>query len=227
MRAAALEIIGVARSEDPAFTIHGHLESAAEDDAAFLAIGVLGDGDYLMGVSALWTASHFEIPVMIVVADNRSYFNDEMHQERVARMRNRPVENRWVGQRISEPDIDLAGMARAQGAQGFGPVTTVTNLGPTFDKAIAAVEAGALAVVHPAHTQQEGALTHAQRPPGGHGVAGAPWRRLLGDADGRPVRVVVSKRSRAGACSKHHRRDDHGALCRNRRVIGMLERVCC
>jgi hypothetical protein len=62
-------------------------------------------------------------------------------------MRNRPVENRWVGQRISEPDIDIAAIARAQGAQGFGPVTAIGDLGPTFAKAIAAVEAGALAVV--------------------------------------------------------------------------------
>jgi hypothetical protein len=62
-------------------------------------------------------------------------------------MRNRPIENRWVGQRISEPDIDLAAMARAQGAQGFGPVTAIADLGPTFAKAIAAVEAGAVAVV--------------------------------------------------------------------------------
>ena len=62
-------------------------------------------------------------------------------------MRNRPVENRWIGQRISEPDIDLAGMARAQGAQGFGPVTDAAELIPTFEKAIAAVEAGAIVVV--------------------------------------------------------------------------------
>ncbi len=88
-----------------------------------LPVAVCGDGDFLMGVTALWTAAHYRIPLLIVVANNRSFFNDELHQERVARMRNRPVENRWVGQRISEPDIDLAGMARAQGAQGFGPVT--------------------------------------------------------------------------------------------------------
>jgi thiamine pyrophosphate-dependent acetolactate synthase large subunit-like protein len=100
-----------------------------------------------MGVTALWTAAHYHIPLLIVVANNRSFFNDELHQERVARMRNRPVENRWVGQRISEPDIDLAGIARAQGAQGFGPVTTISDLDETFAKAIAAVEAGHVAVV--------------------------------------------------------------------------------
>jgi hypothetical protein len=62
-------------------------------------------------------------------------------------MRNRPIENRWVGQRITEPDIDLAAMARAQGATAFGPVAAINDLAPTFEKAIAAVEAGAVVVV--------------------------------------------------------------------------------
>jgi thiamine pyrophosphate-dependent acetolactate synthase large subunit-like protein len=112
-----------------------------------LPIAVCGDGDFLMGVTALWTATHYKIPLLFVIANNRSFFNDELHQERVARMRNRPVENRWIGQRISEPDIDLAAMARAQGAQGFGPVTAIADLVPIFEKAIAAVEAGDVAVV--------------------------------------------------------------------------------
>jgi benzoylformate decarboxylase len=89
-----------------------------------LTIGIIGDGDYLMGVQALWTAAHFEIPVMIVVADNRSYFNDEMHQERVAQMRSRPAQNRWIGQRIDDPRVDLVAMARAQGFEGEAPVST-------------------------------------------------------------------------------------------------------
>jgi thiamine pyrophosphate-dependent acetolactate synthase large subunit-like protein len=112
-----------------------------------LPVAICGDGDFMMGVTAVWTAAHYKIPLLIVVANNRSFFNDELHQERVARMRNRPVENRWVGQRISEPDIDIAAIARAQGAQGFGPVTAIADLGPTFAKAIAAVESGAIAVV--------------------------------------------------------------------------------
>jgi thiamine pyrophosphate-dependent acetolactate synthase large subunit-like protein len=112
-----------------------------------LPVAVCGDGDFMMGCTALWTAAHYKIPLLIVVANNRSFFNDELHQERVARMRNRPIENRWVGQRISEPDIDIASIARAQGAQGFGPLTAIADLGLTFAKAIAAVEAGAVAVV--------------------------------------------------------------------------------
>jgi thiamine pyrophosphate-dependent acetolactate synthase large subunit-like protein len=112
-----------------------------------LPVAICGDGDFLMGVTALWTAAHYRIPLLIVVANNRSFFNDELHQERVARMRERPVENRWIGQRIADPDIDLAAMARAQGAEGFGPVTRAVELADVFRRAIAAVEAGAAAVV--------------------------------------------------------------------------------
>jgi thiamine pyrophosphate-dependent acetolactate synthase large subunit-like protein len=112
-----------------------------------LPVAICGDGDFCMGVTALWTAVHYRIPLLVVVCNNRSFFNDELHQERVARMRNRPPENRWIGQRISDPDIDCAALGAAQGTVGFPPVTKAGDLIPTFAKAIAAVEAGEVAVV--------------------------------------------------------------------------------
>ena len=112
-----------------------------------LPVAICGDGDFLMGVTALWTAVHYRIPLLVVVANNQSFFNDELHQERVARMRGRPVENRWIGQRISDPDLDHAGLARAQGAVGFGPVTEAAELEAVFALAIAVVDAGGVAVV--------------------------------------------------------------------------------
>jgi thiamine pyrophosphate-dependent acetolactate synthase large subunit-like protein len=112
-----------------------------------LPVAVCGDGDFLMGATAIWTAVHYNIPLLVVVANNRSFFNDELHQERVARMRNRPVENRWIGQRIADPEIDISRLAQAQGAQGFGPITDDADLAATFHSAIEAVEGGAVAVV--------------------------------------------------------------------------------
>jgi thiamine pyrophosphate-dependent acetolactate synthase large subunit-like protein len=112
-----------------------------------MPVAVCGDGDFLMGATALWTATHYRIPLLVVVVNNRSFFNDELHQERVARMRQRPVENRWIGQRIADPEIDLAAMARAQGAQGFGPVRAEAELAAALRDAIRAVESGAVAVV--------------------------------------------------------------------------------
>jgi thiamine pyrophosphate-dependent acetolactate synthase large subunit-like protein len=112
-----------------------------------LPVSVCGDGDFLMGATALWTAVHYNIPLLVVVANNRSFFNDELHQERVARMRNRPVENRWIGQRIADPEVDIAQLARAQGALGFGPVTEQADMATTFRDAIEAVMGGRVAVV--------------------------------------------------------------------------------
>ncbi|HEY2185688.1 MAG TPA: thiamine pyrophosphate-dependent enzyme, partial [Xanthobacteraceae bacterium] len=112
-----------------------------------LPVAICGDGDFCMGVTAIWTAVHYRIPLLFVVCNNRSFFNDELHQERVARIRNRPPENRWIGQRISDPDIDCAALGRAQGAVGFAPVIKTGDLVPTFEQAITAVEQGEVAVV--------------------------------------------------------------------------------
>jgi thiamine pyrophosphate-dependent acetolactate synthase large subunit-like protein len=112
-----------------------------------LPVAVMGDGDFLMGATALWTATHYRIPCLILVANNRSFLNDERHQERVARTRGRPIENKWIGQRIDDPDIDLAMIARAQGAAGIGPVTRAAELQPAIEEAIRGVRAGATCVV--------------------------------------------------------------------------------
>jgi thiamine pyrophosphate-dependent acetolactate synthase large subunit-like protein len=112
-----------------------------------LSVAVCGDGDFLMGATAIWTATHYRIPLLLIVANNRSYYNDEVHQERVARMRNRPVENKWIGQRIAAPDVDLAAIGRAQGAQGWGPIEGLDALAPALEQAVRAVQDGAVAVV--------------------------------------------------------------------------------
>jgi thiamine pyrophosphate-dependent acetolactate synthase large subunit-like protein len=112
-----------------------------------IAVGILGDGDFLMGVTALWTAAHYRIPCLFLVANNRSFYNDELHQERVAKERARPVENKWIGQRIDQPDIDLAMMARAQGVEGIGPVKTVGELKPAIEKGIQLVKSGSVCVI--------------------------------------------------------------------------------
>ena len=112
-----------------------------------IPIGLIGDGDFLMGNTAVWTAVHYRIPCLMLVCNNRSYFNDELHQERVAVARGRPAENRWIGQRIGDPDIDLAAMARAQGAIAIGPVSRITDLRPAIDQGIEAVRAGGTCVI--------------------------------------------------------------------------------
>ncbi len=110
-------------------------------------VALIGDGDFLMGVTALWTATHYRIPLLVIVCNNRAFYNDELHQERVAKERGRPVENKWIGQRLNDPDLDLAMMARAQGAEGLGPVARATDIGPAIAKGLALVREGAVCVI--------------------------------------------------------------------------------
>lgn len=112
-----------------------------------LPVAIIGDGDFLMGNTALWSAASLQVPMLVIVANNQSFFNDEVHQERVARDRGRPVENRWIGQRIGGPRVDLAAMARAQGFDGIGPVLARDALVPALTDAIARVRAGASVLV--------------------------------------------------------------------------------
>lgn len=112
-----------------------------------LPVAICGDGDFLMGVTALWTAVHYKIPLLVVVANNRSFFNDEVHQEKMAKMRGREVANKWIGMRMSEPALRLADMADAQGCLGLGPIEQADDLEETFKAAIGKVQAGAMAVV--------------------------------------------------------------------------------
>ena len=111
-------------------------------DTDRVAVAILGDGDTMQGSSAFWTAAHYSIPVLIIICNNRSNFNDEIHQETVAKDRDRPVENRWVGMRIDEPALDLAGYAGSLGVDSAGPVETISELVPAIDKALKVVESG-------------------------------------------------------------------------------------
>ena len=113
-----------------------------------LVVGVLGDGDYLMGCNALWTATHMDLPLLVVIADNRSYYNDEMHQERVAVMRKRPVQNRWIGQRLDDPPVDLIAMGKAQGFDGEEPVSTSEDLAAALERGAKVVGKGGRYVVN-------------------------------------------------------------------------------
>lgn len=110
-------------------------------------VAILGDGDTTMGINALWTAAKYRIPLLIVVANNRSYFNDELHQERIARTRGRPEENRWIGQRLEDPVPDIAALARGFGWTATDAVATQDALAQAMSDAVATVAGGGCALV--------------------------------------------------------------------------------
>ena len=105
-------------------------------------VDIQPDGCLLFTISSLWTAAHYEIPLLIVVNSNRSYYNDEEHQERMAVLRKRPVENKTVGIRIEEPAVDFAANAKSYGVWSTGPVTEPKDLGKALRDAVKVVKSG-------------------------------------------------------------------------------------
>lgn len=107
-----------------------------------MTVGILGDGDTLMSINALWTAARYQIPALIIVGNNRSYYNDELHQEGVARHRERDPRNRWIGQTIDHPAPDIAKMAEGQGVESAGPIKDHAALADAIERGVATVLAG-------------------------------------------------------------------------------------
>jgi len=119
----------------------------AARDRGQLPIAIIGDGDLHMGVGALWTAVHYAIPLLVVVNNNRSFYNDEQHQRRVAQWRDRPTANAWIGMRMTDPEVDFTTLARGYGAWADTPVTSPGELAPALRAALEQVDAGRVALV--------------------------------------------------------------------------------
>ncbi len=105
-----------------------------------LCIDLQKDGDFLYTPEALWTAAHHHIPLLVIMENNRSYYNSENHQASIAKARGRPVENKNIGTRLDEPSVDYAGLARSFGLHGEGPIEHPNDLRPALQRAITIVK---------------------------------------------------------------------------------------
>lgn len=120
-----------------------------------LVVDLQPDGDLMFDVGALWVASKHQIPILLVMHNNRAYWNDWEHQIRVARQRGRRVENAYIGMDIDKPAPDFATVAKAFGWHGEGPIERPEDIQPALQRAIRAVKSGQPALVdtwtsHPA-----------------------------------------------------------------------------
>lgn len=118
-----------------------------------LCIDFQPDGDFLFHASGLWTAVHHRIPLLIIMYNNRSYYNSEGHQQAVARARGRPLENTCIGIRLENPNIDYAGLARSFGVHAEGPIENPEDLRPAFERAVKYIKENELPVLLDVVTQ--------------------------------------------------------------------------
>jgi acetolactate synthase-1/2/3 large subunit len=87
-----------------------------------LVVDLQPDGDLMFDVGALWVAAAYQLPLLTVMFNNRAYYNDWEHQERLARQRGTPVERANIGMAINDPAPDFARVATGFGWWAEGPI---------------------------------------------------------------------------------------------------------
>jgi thiamine pyrophosphate-dependent acetolactate synthase large subunit-like protein len=103
-------------------------------------VNIQSDGDLLMTASALYTAAHHKIPLLIIMHNNQSYYNSEEHGINIAKFRKRPVEPAGIGTRVDNPPVNFKMVAEGFGVYGDGPITRSEDLRPALQKALKIVK---------------------------------------------------------------------------------------
>ena len=114
----------------------------AHREARRLVVDIQPDGDLMFDAGALWVAAKHRIPMLVVMYNNRAYFNDWEHQIRVARQRGTPVDRAYIGMDLDDPPPDFATLARSMGWYAEGPIDKPGDVAAALQRAIAKVKAG-------------------------------------------------------------------------------------
>ena len=119
----------------------------ANKDKGIISVTFSTDGDTLYAPGVLWTAAHHQIPLLMLMHNNRCYHQEIMHVQRMAAIHNRPQATARIGTEITDPDVDFAKLAQGFGVWAEGPITDPAKLGPALQRALAVVKNGAPALL--------------------------------------------------------------------------------
>ena len=112
-----------------------------------LVVDLQPDGDLMFDAGAMWVAAKHRIPLLVVMYNNRAYYNDWEHQIRMAKLRGTPVARAHIGMDMSDPDPDFASMAKSMGWYAEGPIDKPKDVAAALKRAIAKVKAGTPALL--------------------------------------------------------------------------------
>ena len=114
----------------------------AHRDAGRLVVDLQPDGDLMFDAGALWVAAKHRIPLLVVMHNNRAYYNDWEHQIRMAKLRGTPLERAHIGMNLADPAPDFAAMAKSMGWYAEGPIDQPAEIPAALKRAIKRVKAG-------------------------------------------------------------------------------------
>src|SRR5262245_39714054 len=117
-------------------------------DTGKVCVSIQNDGDLLYTPGSLWTAAAHDIPMLVVMFNNRSYYQDVGHQTAITKIRQRPLEHVGVGVNLDRPATDFAMLARSFNLYGDGPIIDSEAIRPALARGLKVVkEEGRLALI--------------------------------------------------------------------------------
>ncbi|MFM1815338.1 MAG: hypothetical protein RLZ98_2033 [Pseudomonadota bacterium] len=112
-----------------------------------VVVDIQPDGDLMFDAGALWVAAKYEIPMLIVMYNNRAYYNDWEHQIRMARLRGTDEKKAHIGMDLYGPEPDFGALARSMGVWGEGPIENPKDVNGALRRALEVVKSGKPALV--------------------------------------------------------------------------------
>jgi len=94
----------------------------------------------MFDLGALWVAAKYEIPMLVIMYNNRAYYNDWAHQISVAKKRGTDEARAYIGMDLEGPEPDFAHIAKGMDWYAEGPIFDPKEIGPAVARAIGQVK---------------------------------------------------------------------------------------
>lgn len=108
----------------------------AHQDDEWLCIDLQSDGDFLYTPSALWTLAAYDVPLLVIVMNNRLYLNSTQHAERIAGNRDRDIDRAHIATSFYDNPVDFVSLARSFGVHALPRVERIDAVAPTVRAAV-------------------------------------------------------------------------------------------
>jgi acetolactate synthase-1/2/3 large subunit len=119
----------------------------AYKDTDKLVVDLQPDGDLMFDLGALWVAAKYEIPMLVIMYNNRAYYNDWAHQISVANKRGTDPDRAYIGMDLEGPAPDFAHIAKGLDWYAEGPIFEPSEIGPAVARGIEQVRKGKPALI--------------------------------------------------------------------------------
>jgi len=119
----------------------------AYKDTERLVVDLQPDGDLMFDLGGLWIAAKYEIPILVIMYNNRAYYNDWAHQISVANKRGTDPDRAYIGMDLEGPAPDFAHIAKGLDWYAEGPITDPKDIQSAVKRAMKEVKKGKPALV--------------------------------------------------------------------------------